>query len=203
MKHFIKQITFLIVCMFAIQSLFAQTLLDSAALLQQRVYKSLSIALQNPDSVFILDLSRDKLKTVPTDVFKLSKLQVLNLSHNNLKQLPAEIGLLTNLQQLNLSNNNLKELPTSIGDLINLTYLGLNRNLIEALPAEMGKLKSLEVLEMWDNELSIVPGEVKGMYSLKVWELRGILFTQEEQNRIHSLLPDTRIYFSPTCNCKK
>lgn len=195
-----KKITLL--CLFVSQSLFAQTLLDSVSLLQQHVYKSLGTALQNPDSVFILDLSKKKLKEVPHDIFQLKNLQVLNLSRNNIKELPAEISSLSNLQRLNLSNNRLKQLPAGIGDLSNLVFLGLNRNLIEALPPEMGKLKNLEVLEMWDNELSIVPDELKGMYSLREWELRGILFTEEEQHRIKSLLPDAKVYFSPSCNCK-
>lgn len=199
---FFKKIITPFVFLYVTQSLFAQTLLDSASLSQQKVYTSLTVALQNPDSVFILDLSKKKLKEVPQDVFKLKNLQVLNLSRNSIKELPAEISLLTNLQKLSLSNNKLKQLPASIGDLINLVYLGLNRNLIEALPKEMGKLKNLEVLEMWDNELDVVPDELKGMYSLRVWELRGILFTDADQHRIHLLLPEARIFFSPSCNCK-
>jgi len=202
MKHFNKLITFFLACMFAMQSLFAQTLLDSAVLLQQRVYKNLTVALQNPDSVFILDLSRKKLKEVPADVFKLKNLQVLDLSRNDIKELPASINQLVNLQKLIMANNSLQHLPITIGDLSNLTFLGLNRNLIEDLPAEMGKLKNLEVLEMWDNELAVVPDELKGMYSLRIWELRGILFTPEEQNRLKSLLPDAHFYLSPSCNCK-
>ena len=199
---FKKQIIFFLVYIFAMQSLIAQALLDSVTLLQQRVYKNLNIALQNPDSVFILDLSKKKLKEVPHDVFRLKNLQILNLSRNDIKDLPSEISILSNLQKLNLSNNNLKRLPPNIGDLSNLIFLSLNRNLIESLPPEIGKLKNLEVLEMWDNELSTIPDEVKGMYNLHEWELRGILFTEEEQHRIHSLLPDARIYFSPSCNCK-
>lgn len=197
-----KKIIIFFVFLFITQSLSAQTLLDSVSLSQQKVYKNLTAALQNPDSVFIFDLSKKKLKEIPKEIFRLKNLQILNLSHNRIKELPAEINLLSNLQKLNLSNNDLKQLPRTIGDLNNLTFLGLNRNLIEALPAEMGKLKNLEVLEMWDNELSVVPDELRGMYSLRQWELRGILFTELEQQRIKSLLPDAQIYFSPSCNCK-
>lgn len=189
-------------CLFTIHGVMAQTVLDSMSLSQQRVYKSLSVALQNPDSVYILDLSKKKLKQIPTEVAGFKNLQVLNLSRNNLKEVSGEIGSLANLQQLNLSYNKIKLLPPEIGNLSNLVYLGLNRNLIETLPAEMGKLKALEVLEMWDNELGLVPEELRGMNSLRIWELRGILFSEEEQNSIHQLLPDARIYFSPSCNCK-
>ena len=191
-----------LVCLFALQPLFAQTLLDSITLSQQRVYKSLSVALQNPDSVFILDLSKKKLKQIPTEVSGFKNLQVLNLSRNKIMEVSGEIGSLAHLQQLNLSYNKIKQLPAEIGNLSNLVYLGLNRNLIETLPPEMGKLKALEVLEMWDNELGLVPEELRGMNSLRIWELRGILFSEEEQNSIHQLLPDARIYFSPSCNCK-
>ena len=202
MVVFKKGFVFVFAWLCVFQNLFAQIVLDSVSLLNQRVYKNLTVALQNPDSVFILDLSKKKLKEFPADIFKLKNLQVLNLSRNEIKELPAEISTLANLQKLNLSNNDLKSLPASMGDLSNLTFLGLNRNVIESLPPEMGKLKNLEVLEMWDNELSEIPDELKGMYNLREWELRGILFTDEEQNRIRSLLPDARIYLSPSCNCK-
>ncbi len=199
---YLRKTVLVFISLFQMYSSNAQTLLDSLSLSQQKVYKSLSFALQNPDSVFKLDLSKKKLKEVPVDIFKLKHLQILNLSRNDIKELQPEINELVNLQEFNISNNSLKSLPASIGDLTNLKHLGLNRNLIEALPPEMGKLKNLEVLEMWDNELGEVPEEVKGMYSLRVWELRGILFSIEDQNRIHMLLPECKIYFSPACNCK-
>lgn len=180
-----------------------QMLLDSAALREQVVYKSMATALQSPDSVYKLDLSRKKLKALPEEIKNFRNLQILNISHNDLKELPAWIGDLTSLQSLDVSNNKLKEIPASIGRLTNLVYLGLNRNVIEGLPHEIGQCSNLVVLEMWDNEVDSLPEEIKNLHNLETLELRGILFSQDEQDQIHQLLPDATIYFSPSCNCGK
>ena len=166
-----------------------------------RMYKSLNGALQQPDSVIRLDLSKQKLKEVPEEIRKFPNLKELNLSKNNIRELPEWIAEFKHLEILDLSNNKLEALPASIGQLSKLGILRLNRNVIETLPAEMGLLVNLQVLEMWDNELVAVPEEMKKLRNLKVFELRGILFTHEEQLQIQDLLPDTRIYFSPHCNC--
>jgi leucine-rich repeat protein SHOC2 len=197
----IKKIIFAFLFALSAQHVVAQSLLDSLTLSQQKVYKDLNFALSHADSVYALDLSKKKLKVVPEDLKKLPNLQWLKLEKNNLKDIPAWIGDLVNLQYLELSNNDLVELPISIGKLENIYYLGLNRNLIENLPHEIGQMKNLQVLEMWDNELQAIPEEMKNLHNLQVLELRGILFSKDEQTQIEVLLPDTRVMFSPSCNC--
>ena len=166
------------------------------------VYRSLESALQNADRVYKLNLSKKKLKEVPAEVFQFRNLKELDLSKNKIKELPPQIGDLQNLERLNLSSNKLTALPEETGKLQSLVYLGLNRNLIESLPKGIGSLSSLEVLELWDNELEIIPDEIGQLTKLKVLELRGILFSDEEQTRVKTLLPNTEVYFSPSCNCK-
>lgn len=166
------------------------------------VYKSLSVALQNPEQVYKLDLSKRKLKEIPADVFKLTRLRELNLSRNSIATIPPEISNLTALQRLNLANNDIDTLPDEIGNLQQLVYLGLNRNVIAELPPAIGNLQNLEVLELWDNEISIVPDELSKLTRLQTVELRGILFSDEEQARIRALVPNATVYFSPSCNCK-
>jgi Leucine-rich repeat (LRR) protein len=180
----------------------AQTLLDAEELKQAKTFFNLEEARSQPDSVLKLSLRGKKLKEIPPEVFTFPNLQVLNLSKNNIKEIPSDISKLKALQELDLSNNKLTNLPAQIGELSNLSKLKLNRNEITSLPAEISALINLEVLEMWDNELDTVPDEIKNLAHLKVFELRGILFSDEEQTRIHSLLPETKIYFSPSCNCK-
>ncbi len=181
---------------------FGQSMLDTLALKNQKTYKSLAAVSAEPDSVFKLDLSKQKRKEVPEEIRKYKNLQILNLSRNRLREVPSWIGELKNLQSLDLSNNKLKELPDSLGFCSNLIYLGLNRNIIETLPRTIGRLEFLEVIELWDNEIISLPDEIKHLHNLKTLELRGILFSQEEQDQIHNLLPETDVFFSPSCNCK-
>ena len=69
--------------------------------------------------------------------------------------------------------------------------------MIETLPRNIGKLEKLETMEMWDNELDSIPEEISQLKNLKTLELRGILFTAEEQERIQSLLPEIELVMQP------
>lgn len=180
----------------------AQALLDSLTLSQQPIFKGIYTTSAKPDSVFRLDLSRKKLKELPVELLKFKNLQELKISRNGLKELPTWIGNFKNLQVLDAGYNDLKELPIEIGKLESLEFLLLNRNVIETLPHEIGNLKNLTVLELWDNEISFIPEELKNCKNLRTLELRGILFSPSEQRQISDLLPETEVYFSPSCNCK-
>ena len=180
----------------------AQVVVDTIFLMQQKVYHDLDEALDQPDSVYILNLSREKLTEVPSSIFTLKNLRILDLSHNRIKKIPEGLTAMNLLNGLDLSNNKITVLPGSIGNMHDLISLQLNRNLIDSIPPEIGNLKNLEVLELWDNEINYVPDEIKGLFNLKVLELRGILFNEEEQLRIKNLLPEADVYLSPSCNCK-
>jgi Leucine-rich repeat (LRR) protein len=182
---------------FAFTSMKAQVLNDTTY-----IYRSLASALENPDKVFRLNLSKKQYTEFPADILKFKNLEELDLSKNKIKELPTGIGSLTNLKKLNLSMNKIVKLPTEIGNLTSLVYLGLNRNVIEELPTSIGNLENLEVLELWDNELYAIPDEIGNLKKLKMLELRGILFSDEEGARIDSLLPNAKVMMSPTCNCK-
>ncbi len=167
------------------------------------IYRSVTEALKNPDQVFRLYLVKQKLDSVPKEIFGFQNLRELNMSKNNLEEIPAEIGTLTNMEILTLSNNKIVHLPWEIGQLTNLKKLSLNRNQLEDLPPTIGNLQSLEVLELWDNELRDVPDEIEELKNLQLVELRGILFTEEQQKRIDSLIvKSAKLYMSPSCNCK-
>lgn len=197
-----RKLLFVILVILVSLSADAQEPLDSLSLSLQRTYRSYGEAVIYPDSVYILDLSRQKRKVVPDEIRRFRNLQVLKLSRNNLKELPEWIGEFPMLEHLDLSNNSLGALPPSIGNLQHLKFLGLNRNVITTLPPEAGRLKRLEVLELWDNEVDSLPDDIRLLNSLRTLELRGILFSEQEQAHIRSLLPETDVLFSPSCLCK-
>ncbi|MGL4597972.1 MAG: leucine-rich repeat domain-containing protein [Bacteroidia bacterium] len=179
-------------------------LMDSLALDTVREFTSIEEAMKNPEQVIRLSLRKQRLKTIPKEVYLFPNLQYLDLSKNQIEEVSDSIGMLTNLQVLILSKNKIQGLPRELGDLYNLRILNINQNELMALPPQIGKLKKLEILDLWSNNLSMFPEELKQLSgSLKVLDLRVILINQDQQNHIRAMLPSTTIYFSPPCKCNQ
>jgi Leucine-rich repeat (LRR) protein len=180
----------------------AQRLLDSISLSHEYEYKSLTEALANPDSVHKLSLKRQKLTTIPQEVYSLPYLQELDLTNNKIKALPPEIARLKNLSYLNVSKNQLETFPKEMGELSNLKTLVASQNEeLSSFPPEMSKMESLTYLDIWGTSISEFPKEWSKMKNLKWIDLRTINITKEERTAIEELFPDAKIYLSEGCNC--
>ncbi len=180
----------------------AQTeLLDSLALDKVFVYTSIEEAMLQPEQVIRLELRKKRLKKFPVEILAFHNLQYLDLSKNDIEELPEEIGQLKNLQYFAISKNGLQEFPHQLGELKNLYYLEANNNELTSVPWEIGKLNKLEYIDLWSNEIDKFPEEIKNLKNLKMMDLRVIMIPDMEQARIQSLLPHTKIYFSPYCKC--
>ena len=119
-------------------------LLSPVLLFSQRQYVYTSLeAIEHPDSVFVLSLSRNKLDTFPTQILTFRNLRELDLSKNRLRTLPHQINSLSNLEVLNLDRNRLDSLPDEIGLLQNLRCLKLSRNRLYYLPKSIGNSVTL------------------------------------------------------------
>ncbi|ELA40769.1 uncharacterized protein VICG_02194, partial [Vittaforma corneae ATCC 50505] len=81
----------------------------------------------------------------------LESLRKLNLSGNKLETLPPKIGNLKLLEILDLRNNEFETLPPEIGNLKELFWLYLGNNKLETLPPKIEKLKYLRELDLKDN----------------------------------------------------
>ena len=178
-----------------------QALLDSLTLDTLMGFTSLEEALKNPEQVVKLELRKKRLKNIPPEVFQFHNLQYLDLSKNSIAEIPADIAKLKNLQYFSIARNHLVELPPQIGELSNLYYLNANNNDLVAITASIGKLQQLRNFDLWSNNIERFPDELQGMKSLKILDLRVIMIPDAEQTRIQSLLPHTKIFFSPYCKC--
>lgn len=199
-----KTICTLLLFLFFSSKTFSQSyLLDSLTLDTMKASTSIEEALKHPEQVVKLELRKDKLTKFPDEIFKFTNLQYLDLSKNNIKSIPPEIGQLKNLQYFAIAKNNLEALPSQIGDLTNLYYLNINQNDLYSLPVEIYLLKKLKNLDLWSNNIDKFPNEIKNLESLQILDLRSVGIPDSEQRKIKLLLPKTKIYFSPFCQCQQ
>lgn len=165
-------------------------------------YTSLEEALAAPkDSVYSLKL-KARLKEVPLEVFtEFPNLQWLDLSRNRLKTIPSQLGMLKKLKKLILNKNKIEALPSEIGDLEDLRILVISQNELETLPPEIGNLKKLRYIDMWSNNVTGLPSTVEEMYALEEIDLRVIVMTEQEQENIRLALPNVTVHLDEHCNC--
>src|SRR3989338_6152271 len=114
-----------------------------------------------------LDISHNRLTSLPSEIGRLQALQLLGVSNNQLTSLPAEIGGLQALQGLGVSNNRLTSLPSEIGRLQALQLLKVSSNQLTSLPSEIGGLQALQRLQVSSNQLTSLPAEIGGLHALK------------------------------------
>ena len=155
---------------------------------------NLKEALENPDEVFTLNLSRQGLKEIPKEVFQLKNLRVLHVNFNEITEIPPEISnlkLLVELEinhnkinsisnelfklgyltELELGYNNLSKIPKEIKKLTNLTEFEIGDNQIAQLPEELFELDRLTEMDLSNNQLSEIPADIykmKNLYSLNL-----------------------------------
>lgn len=165
-----------------------------------KVFTSMEDALENPDIVYKLRL-KGKLDSLPSDIVKLHNLNALDISKNRFSELPEYITKLKYLQKIDISKNDFEVFPSQICRLPNMRWLIINKNYIGGFPACIGNLKNLEYIDAWSNNLSVFPNEMKELTNLKEMDLRVISLNEEQQRRLHGLLPNTTIHFSNSCNC--
>jgi hypothetical protein len=134
------------------------------------------------------------LQTVPPEVFGLAdSLEVLNLSGNQLKSLPHDLPRLHRLKVIFCSDNPFAELPEVLGDCAALQVVGfkacriarvpgaalppqlrwliLTDNAIAELPHELGQRPALQKLMLAGNQLRQLPGGLSQANRLELLRL--------------------------------
>lgn len=128
-----------------------------------------------------LDLSSLNLVLLPSEIAKLTRLEVLKLSGNNLKSLPDVLKDLTKLKTLNLSDNKFVILPEVLEECKELTVLNLANNRLIELPKEISALKNLEDLNLADNNLETLPDEMKDLTKLRFLDISANCFASKPE----------------------
>ena len=176
--------------------------IEPDSLKKMKMFYSIEEGEDNPLEVFRLDLSKQKLKSLPDAIFQFPNLQELILDKNKLTALPSELGQLVNLQILKASQNEIDTIPAALLELKNLRILDLGDNLIEKIPNDIDHLVALESLILWDNPIVQYPASMGDMASLKFLDLLHNQISYDTRDRLKSLLPDTKIITSEPCSCQ-
>ena len=105
-----------------------------------------------------MDISFNAITELPVELpLRLPHLNYVNLSYNKLTTLPESFGLLFHLKVVLLNNNKLRSLPQSFIHLVKLERLDLSHNGMRELPEDLGKMESLIKLNVCNNKLKHLP----------------------------------------------
>ncbi|QSZ41541.1 protein kinase [Sulfurimonas aquatica] len=122
------------------------------------------------DTLEILDLSHNKLKSIPKNISRLKKLKIAFFSFNDFTHVPAEFKECENLYMLGLKSNKIEKfdediLPTTI------SWLILTDNRLTSLPNSIGKLTKLQKFPLAGNRLTALPESMQACTNLELMRL--------------------------------
>jgi len=139
----------------------------------------------NPSNITIhvvvaMEMSANQLiGSFPTEIMKLTSLQILQLTGNDISgTIPTEIGMMNNLLELNLADTNLVgTIPTEIGLCSKLYSLNLHgRAVLGTIPTEIGRLSMLGYFRISSDYLEgTIPTEIGLLQQLTTLQLINVL----------------------------
>jgi Protein tyrosine and serine/threonine kinase/Leucine rich repeat len=130
------------------------------------------------DSLEILNLSDNQLRSLPADLGRLNKLKIIFLSNNDFEEVPEVLADCPYLSMVGFKSNKIRVLGENILPL-NVRWLILTDNQLERLPNSIGKLEKLQKLMLAGNQLRSLPDEMAACQNLELIRLAA--------NRLESL----------------
>ncbi len=122
------------------------------------------------DSLEILDLSGNRLSSLPDDLPRLLRLKILFCSENDFTVFPAVLGECESLEMVAFKSNRIATIPAEAFPQ-HLRWLILTDNCIGELPATIGKCTGLQKLMLAGNRLETLPGEMAACANLELIRL--------------------------------
>jgi hypothetical protein len=115
----------------------------------------------------ILDLSGNKLSSLPDDLPRLHKLRVIFCTANNFTEVPEVLGRCKNLEMISFKGNQISRIPAAALP-ESLRWLILTDNRITELPAEIGSCSRLQKLMLAGNQLHDLPSRMAACTRLEL-----------------------------------
>ncbi|KAI9307312.1 hypothetical protein BJ944DRAFT_262099 [Cunninghamella echinulata] len=146
-----------------------------------------------------LDLSRNELSDLPSELEQLKQLKQLNLSCNQFTTIPNVLFRLATLTHLNLTENRLTSLHQLPTYLTNLQSLRISSNQLEQLDDNIVLWKKMKILQLGSegggNKLKELPGSL-----LEMEELEELDVSNNQLEEFSSSLPASLKYLKLSGN---
>ena len=155
----------------------------------------------DPLSIKNISLTKLKIDSVPEELLKYKNIVSLDLSKNKLKTIPNWINSFEALRKINLYKNDFEQFPVQIFKLTQLDTLIISKNKLDSLPDEIQQLKKLKYLDLWDNLILYYPENISELTNLKTLDIRGITYGPTFIEKLISTLPWTTILYDEPCSC--
>ena len=167
-------------------------------------FDHLEEALQAQDSgvvVLALDLSRQRLRDLPTALKQLEDLRYLLVNRNRLDHFPDWLADMTDLKAVVADHNRFRNFPEVLLRMPHLTQISMGDNELQGIPLDIDLIADLEVLSLWSNLLASFPASLGNLTQLQILDLLHNEMTVEEQDMLTALLPEVQLNFSEPCDC--
>ena len=138
--------------------------------------------------VLRLDLSREKLRSIPAELAQLSDLKQLSLNRTKIESLPLALHALEDLEYFSADGNQFTDFPAVIFD---------------SIPLNIDTLNQLQTLNLWSNLIAFFPASLGDLPLLSTLDLTTNDMTEEEQFQLKTWVSEsTSVLLSAPCRCE-
>ena len=122
------------------------------------------------DTLEVLDLSRNRLDSLPEDFGRLKKLKILFLSENRFTEIPGVLSDCPSLTMIGFKSNYISVFPEDALP-SDTRWLILTDNQIDRLPDSIGRLKRLQKLMLAGNRITHLPDTLQQCTALELMRI--------------------------------